>query len=525
LSILRRLFERKIGLSENAVDSVPKPGSTGSADSHSKHWKSGASHLQSESSVPTLGANPPQNPNHQIEVPNRWGEGDGTPLVVEQHPNLERIFTDPHPPLPQRLTKDNRKFWEGVSPFYVRQALAAAYLLHPDPTVRLATVRLTKDVWSHSPLPQALTDTLADPSQDVRFAAAQVIWDLSPDAKLESKVTFALACLRDEIERTGIVSTMTQAEAQQGLEVLRNCRPDRRTDFNRWIIYVWCRRKEDVAEHGYRLLDIYGQQDSFLGAAEEETRHILGITPDLQMIYHGIRQALGASAARELKVVWDGIRKSLLTFNEVKTREVTKATDALFNEALHTIPPITPRIIVSAYKGLRNVWTSQALYSGTTTQMRDIVSHNLGLLAQRTDFISFLVQTGMDNADKFVFDPYVQVNAICGGTFVGIRLWRSPDRIFACGNASFQGPQEAVFDDPSFDDREMLQVLHQLCQAYAENNRTAIAELEPRATEIGEKLNRRGGLEEMRRIFEMLGGIRGTRTLEMHWSGIGDWWG
>jgi tetratricopeptide (TPR) repeat protein len=148
-----------------------------------------------------------------IEVPNRWGEGpDGCPLVVELRPHLERIFTDPHPPLPQRLTRDNCEFWEGAPPFYVREVLASAYLSHPDPNVRLTTLRLTKEIWAQKPVPHNLIDALADPSQDVRVATAQVLWDLSPEAKVESKVTFALACLRDEIERTGFFSTMTQLD-------------------------------------------------------------------------------------------------------------------------------------------------------------------------------------------------------------------------------------------------------------------------------------------------------------------------
>lgn len=68
-----------------------------------------------------------------------------------------------------------------------------------------------------------------------------------------------------------------------------------------------------------------------------------------------------------------------------------------------------------------------------------------------------------------------------------------------------------------------LEVLLQLCDAYAENDKDRIARLEPLATQIGEDLNRRGGLKEMRRMFDQLGGRRGSRTLEMHWSGIGDW--
>ena len=49
--------------------------------------------------------------------------------------------------------------------------------------------------------------------------------------------------------------------------------------------------------------------------------------------------------------------------------------------------------------------------------------------------------------------------------------------------------------------------------------------LEPLARQIGEALNQQGGLTEMRRVFALLGGRRGSRTLEMHWNGIGEWRG
>lgn len=358
---------------------------------------------------------------------------------MELHPDLERIFTDPHPPLPQRLTRDSRAFWEKAPPFYVRGVLASAYLLHPDPKVRLDTLRLPKDVWGA--VPQNLVDALADPSQDVRVAAAQVIWDLSPDEKLESEVTFALACLRDEIEGTGFTSTMTQAEAQQGLEVLRNCRPDRRADFNRGIVYVWCRREEDLAKHGYRLLDIYGQQESFLGTAEEEIRHIgrtLEDTQDRQRIYRGIRQALGASASQELEEVWDGSRKP---FNRVESRNVMEATDILFNKALSSIQAAPPPIIGTIYEDLKKHWDSQSLYYGTPTQIREIVAHNLELLVRRANFNRFIIDTEKEASGDA---SYAQVSALYERTFIGIRLWRSPGYLFVCGNADFEGPQEAV---------------------------------------------------------------------------------
>lgn len=67
-------------------------------------------------------------------------------------------------------------------------------------------------------------------------------------------------------------------------------------------------------------------------------------------------------------------------------------------------------------------------------------------------------------------------------------------------------------------DRGMLDVLVGLCHAYAANDTVAIAKLEPEATRIGEELNRRGGIQEMRRIFTLVPSMQGKRTLEMHWA-------
>ena len=77
----------------------------------------------------------------------------------------------------------------------------------------------------------------------------------------------------------------------------------------------------------------------------------------------------------------------------------------------------------------------------------------------------------------------------------------------------------------SMSDSEMLKELVKLCEAYTRNDKQAIEDLEPLATRIGEALNQRGGIEEMRRIFAMLGPIRGARNIDMHWDRIGDWMG
>ena len=74
-------------------------------------------------------------------------------------------------------------------------------------------------------------------------------------------------------------------------------------------------------------------------------------------------------------------------------------------------------------------------------------------------------------------------------------------------------------------DTQILETLTRLCDAYAADDQAAVARLEPVASQIGEELNRRGGVPEMRRIWNRLGNIRGSRTLDMHWDGIGDWRG
>lgn len=75
----------------------------------------------------------------------------------------------------------------------------------------------------------------------------------------------------------------------------------------------------------------------------------------------------------------------------------------------------------------------------------------------------------------------------------------------------------------AYDDDAMLSMLRDLCEAYAANDAPAVRRLEPMATAIGERLNARGGTSDMRRMIAQLGGMRGARTLEMHWDGIGSW--
>lgn len=129
-----------------------------------------------------------------IEVANNWGIGDGTPLLVDANPDLELIFSDPNPPVPQQLTDKNRTYWEGVDLKTKRNALAVAYLQHPNSAVRKTTIDLVRDVNTVG-VTQVLVDLLADVDTSVRKAAAKSIWE----RQRGDNCKFAVHALRDEI--------------------------------------------------------------------------------------------------------------------------------------------------------------------------------------------------------------------------------------------------------------------------------------------------------------------------------------
>jgi hypothetical protein len=98
------------------------------------------------------------------------------------------------------------------------------YLYHPDPNVKLATMaeveKSGRGIGSH----QALVDSLADPSLDVRKAAGQLTWMSKP------QLSFTLDCLNQEINRTAFESTMTSKQARAALDVLQMVAPPGRLD-------------------------------------------------------------------------------------------------------------------------------------------------------------------------------------------------------------------------------------------------------------------------------------------------------
>lgn len=156
-----------------------------------------------------------------IEIPNEWGIGDGTPLLVERFPNLEKIFTDTNPPIPQQLTERNNKYWEEANLEAKRNALAIAYLQHPDFCIQKKTIPLVENICSIGVI-QVLVCLFANPYpwfSDVRKQAAQSIWRRGKD-----NCEYAVRVLRDIIRghtSLGFAANfpLTRTEAIQALDI------------------------------------------------------------------------------------------------------------------------------------------------------------------------------------------------------------------------------------------------------------------------------------------------------------------
>lgn len=242
-----------------------------------------------------------------IEVQNKWGT---SPLLVEPHPDLERIFSDPNPQPPARITEMDASFWKSLNTDSIRVYLAMAYLSHPDHHIRAATIPYIES-YNVLSIANALADLLADPSSKVSSAAARAIWKKAdnPDPDTNS-VAFTIRILRDEILQRGFISHMRPEEAVEALMLLRAAQPNRRDDFNRWLMYGWCRSDEELSERGNRLFDIFYKYGTFLGLAEPETRQVgngIGDLNAMRQVYEAIQITLGNAVARELEVAWNGI--------------------------------------------------------------------------------------------------------------------------------------------------------------------------------------------------------------------------
>jgi tetratricopeptide (TPR) repeat protein len=146
-------------------------------------------------------------------APNIFKIGDGSPLVLEISPNLERIFTHLTPQAPLQANTKNETFWAEETLENQRKHLVMAYLHHPDPAVRGQMIPLTAQ-FDAIGIRSLLVDLLADTEPEVRKAAAETIWRVQGDTYCER----AISELRHELGGNTTAYPHLQGERRLGQE-------------------------------------------------------------------------------------------------------------------------------------------------------------------------------------------------------------------------------------------------------------------------------------------------------------------
>jgi hypothetical protein len=123
-------------------------------------------------------------------------------------------------------------------------------------------------------------------------------------------------------------------------------------------------------------------------------------------------------------------REPLPEFKESETRSAEEATELLLSGAIRAVPVLSEARIRNAWLSVAGSWASQKLYEGSHSEISELVLRNLSGLGARSDFYKFAVKT---------YEDCAQVSAFLSNPnrFVGVRVWRSESKFFACGNAAF----------------------------------------------------------------------------------------
>jgi len=156
----------------------------------------------------------------RIEVSPR-GHYDSAPLLLENAPNLEKLFVDP--PIIQKPTKKNRQYWASAGVQVRQNTLVTGYLQHSKPEVRLKTLDFIVEYQLFGFNTQLLFDLLAtDPDEAVRREVARITW--LGEASVNCKYTVNKA--KDEIAYGSENHPVGPTRAKKALALLVETAPD-----------------------------------------------------------------------------------------------------------------------------------------------------------------------------------------------------------------------------------------------------------------------------------------------------------
>jgi hypothetical protein len=157
-----------------------------------------------------------------LKILNPYGFYDSSPLLIQEFPDIEKIFNNPEPAVIQMLSKDNRAFWKTASISERKMTLFIGYLQHPNSEVKIKTIALLRNN-SVMRVSQVLLDVLAsDPYKEVRIAAANMIW------KKEGDCSYSVDMLKDEIKYGSERSIVGPSRARKAIQLLLDNAPNQK---------------------------------------------------------------------------------------------------------------------------------------------------------------------------------------------------------------------------------------------------------------------------------------------------------
>lgn len=136
-------------------------------------------------------------------------------------------------------------------------------------------------------------------------------------------------------------------------------------------------------------------------------------------------------------------KEKLTEFTTSSTKNPDEAVNVLFDKAIFAIPHLSEQQVNSAYQSVQRTWNSQQLIHGSRNYVKEVVLMNARILSQRNDFSDFQV-TVLNAAIETIYRnaECAQIMVLTTRGFIPIRVWKTKQGFFTCGNSDFQAPRK-----------------------------------------------------------------------------------
>ncbi len=119
--------------------------------------------------------------------------------------------------------------------------------------------------------------------------------------------------------------------------------------------------------------------------------------------------------------------------------EIDEVIQELFSNVITTIPIISLDVLASEYTSLVGSWKCTGIARGNEQDIREVIKKNLKIICQ-SEGVSGVYSSDIQKYPKDFAAQIGILRSINGRhSIIPIRLWRTNDEYFACGNSQFVG--------------------------------------------------------------------------------------